>query len=170
MLDLYHACVKLTAMLVGLMLLLVEMSHVSPQTAWYRKKADVSDLPWAMRVLSGVFLTTSQGTFLKTDGQPPTHNDSAHVHVCTFTKHACTHTHNLKQIFPETLNHRRRLQKARVATDVLVLFLEKQRGGERGTKSTGWEREKRARMTKRLNTVTVKEKGHSKRTRHKLKG
>lgn len=67
-----------------------------------------------------------------------------------------------RQIFPESLNHWKRLQKARVAAEVLLLSLQKQREGKRGG-TLGGEKEgeeSRVRMSKNLTRLTVKTQGY----------
>ncbi len=133
-LDLYHVALKPTAVLAGL-----------SQTAWccfrskrtttlrYRKGADVPALPQAMSLLSGAFLTTPQGSSFKTDYPPSSSSPTIIpcVYICVYLQD--TRANPAEQIFPEFLNHWRRLQKARVAADVLVLSLQKQREGDGGT-------------------------------------
>lgn len=56
-------------------------NSVWPHSPWYRKGADVSALPQAVRPLSGAFLTTPQGTLLKAD-YPSPNRDSACMCLC----------------------------------------------------------------------------------------
>ncbi len=166
MLDLYHVPLKPTAVLAGL-----------SQTAWccFRSKWTTS-----LHRVSGTgkgqmsqpcpgLWGSCLGPSLQLPRGPPLRQTTPHPpwfsEICVYLR-AHEQAIPAKQIFPEFLNHWRRLQKVRVAADVLVLSLQKQNGGRgRGTQG-GRERRKEERtvkMAKRLTEVTVKKRGYTRR-------